>query len=248
MSSCPPAVLHALQHSTRYGPYFTLLTACPLSGTHRLSDLYAGNGLAEVLGEVHAKLGGAESGVEPRVAASTFFLGWAAQLASPVLGCWELDGLLLDLDPARTHWSAGAVFAEDPRGRSLPDAAPEDIAAEVEDSLVARHFAPMVSAIAAQVRLAEPVLWGNAASAMYGALRVLRQDQRQDRPGHGRPAEAVVHALLERGRLAGTATVRPRFRRHSCCLFYRVPGGGLCGDCPLSRVPGTRSQHDHTQH
>jgi len=22
--------------------------------------------------------------------------------------------------------------------------------------------------------------------------------------------------------------------RASCCLFYRIPGGGLCGDCVLA--------------
>ncbi|TDC76951.1 ferric iron reductase, partial [Actinomadura sp. 7K507] len=23
------------------------------------------------------------------------------------------------------------------------------------------------------------------------------------------------------------------FVRHNCCLYYRVPGGGMCGDCGL---------------
>ncbi|MGH3410268.1 MAG: (2Fe-2S)-binding protein [Streptosporangiaceae bacterium] len=27
------------------------------------------------------------------------------------------------------------------------------------------------------------------------------------------------------------------FRRHSCCLYYRLPGGGLCGDCALAAPP-----------
>ncbi|MFK4144838.1 (2Fe-2S)-binding protein [Streptomyces sp. NPDC004065] len=27
------------------------------------------------------------------------------------------------------------------------------------------------------------------------------------------------------------------FRRRSCCLYYRVPGGGICGDCCFTRAP-----------
>ncbi|TDD91462.1 hypothetical protein E1293_02390 [Actinomadura darangshiensis] len=23
--------------------------------------------------------------------------------------------------------------------------------------------------------------------------------------------------------------------RNNCCLYYRVPGGGMCGDCGLAR-------------
>ncbi|MFI1618174.1 (2Fe-2S)-binding protein [Streptomyces lydicus] len=28
----------------------------------------------------------------------------------------------------------------------------------------------------------------------------------------------------------------PAFARRSCCLYYRVPGGGLCADCVLRRA------------
>ncbi|MFC9282623.1 (2Fe-2S)-binding protein [Streptomyces collinus] len=31
----------------------------------------------------------------------------------------------------------------------------------------------------------------------------------------------------------------PAFRRRSCCLYYRVPGGGICGDCCFTRPPGS---------
>ena len=34
------------------------------------------------------------------------------------------------------------------------------------------------------------------------------------------------------------------FRRRSCCLYYRVPGGGLCGDCCLDRPPGREPRRD----
>ncbi|MGW0334914.1 (2Fe-2S)-binding protein, partial [Streptomyces sp. NPDC003011] len=50
-------------------------------------------------------------------------------------------------------------------------------------------------------------------------------------------AELLAHPLLVgtgtfTGTLTGTA-----FRRRSCCLYYRVPGGGVCGDCCFPRDP-----------
>ncbi len=37
------------------------------------------------------------------------------------------------------------------------------------------------------------------------------------------------------------------FRRRSCCLYYRVPGGGICGDCVLRRpVRRTRTAGDRS--
>ncbi|ONH60110.1 hypothetical protein CcI49_11890 [Frankia sp. CcI49] len=43
-------------------------------------------------------------------------------------------------------------------------------------------------------------------------------------------AGTTVHSLTPDGQL-----VVPSVVRRSCCLFYRVPGGGTCGDCPLDR-------------
>jgi ferric iron reductase protein FhuF len=51
--------------------------------------------------------------------------------------------------------------------------------------------------------------------------------------------ESITHlttALLNTGELAGTGTITSAgldFRRNSCCLYYRLPGGGKCGDCAL---------------
>jgi ferric iron reductase protein FhuF len=51
----------------------------------------------------------------------------------------------------------------------------------------------------------------------------------------------VVEELVGGGSLRGHGRyVRPWpgrpeqfFVRHSCCLFYRLPGGGTCADCVL---------------
>jgi hypothetical protein len=63
-------------------------------------------------------------------------------------------------------------------------------------------------------------------------------------------AAAVVEELLARAPLDGTATLeRPdpeRARwflvRRNCCLYYRIPGGGTCGDCVLT-PDEVRRQH-----
>jgi ferric iron reductase protein FhuF len=80
--------------------------------------------------------------------------------------------------------------------------------------------------------LAPGLLYGNIASALAGTSRMLlsaRPDLR----------ESITHlttALLNTGELAGTGTITSAgldFRRNSCCLYYRLPGGGKCGDCAL---------------
>ncbi|MYT23087.1 Fe-S oxidoreductase, partial [Streptomyces sp. SID7760] len=78
------------------------------------------------------------------------------------------------------------------------------------------------------------VLRGNAASGLVGALRVLL-----DRVPGG-PAVSLAAELLAEGGPLGDAGafvheegLGVAFVRRSCCLYYRVPGGGLCGDCVL---------------
>jgi ferric iron reductase protein FhuF len=44
----------------------------------------------------------------------------------------------------------------------------------------------------------------------------------------GRPPYAGELELLGNGRA----------RRRTCCLFYEVPGAGLCGDCVFDHPPG----------
>lgn len=83
-----------------------------------------------------------------------------------------------------------------------------------------------------RVRVAADLLAGNIASALVGtshALLAVRPDLRE-------PIVAITIALLDTGILAGTGTLigsNLRFRRRSCCLFYRTPVGSTCGDCPL---------------
>jgi hypothetical protein len=61
------------------------------------------------------------------------------------------------------------------------------------------------------------------------------------RPDSSSGALALAVGILGRPPLAGLGEVVAEpghptgvgFARRTCCLFYRVPGGGTCGDCVL---------------
>jgi ferric iron reductase protein FhuF len=135
-------------------------------------------------------------------------------------------------------WSA--VDAVDTR--ELDDAA---VAAAFTEAVVDGLVGPVLAAFRDRFRLSPKVLTGNAASALGGAVTMLSgaHPARADRAGR------VVERLLARAPLAGAATVRRSgparwvLERHNCCLYYRIPGGGYCGDCVLLRrgnVGGSR--------
>ncbi|MEU2286288.1 (2Fe-2S)-binding protein [Streptomyces sp. NPDC013178] len=174
---------------------------------------------------------------ETRIAASIAQQGLAARLWAVALGCAALYGRLPDLDPRLLRW--------DPDGGAPDDlwltqvrARPGD-AATLTESVLHGHLEPLAAALRARHPVAPGLLRGNAASALAGAARQLDRWARR----HGRTevaarsraltAELLAHPLLAAtGTLTGTA-----FRRRSCCLYYRVPGGGVCGDCCFTRSP-----------
>jgi hypothetical protein len=167
--------------------------------------------------------------IDPRAAASLGHLGLTSRLVSPVLGGVLLAGELLRLD-------ANALWWRDVLG-PVPLAAPgltarrvdRDDAATVAGELATGPAAELVDAFA-ELGVSRRVLWGNLASAAAGALSMLRQIA----PGGPAALQAFGAALFaepvmtEAGRFGPTG-----FQRNSCCLYYRVPGGGLCGDCVL---------------
>ncbi|MEU9332798.1 (2Fe-2S)-binding protein [Streptomyces sp. NPDC048290] len=175
---------------------------------------------------------------EPRIAASIAQLGLAARLWSVALGCAALYGAVPDLAPRLLRWDPDASA---PGDLLLTEVRPRPAdPATLADSVLGGHLAPLHTALRARVRLADGLLWGNAASALAGAARELERWAR----AAGRPDAAVrcrelTRALFGQPPLVGTGTFQGTgFRRRSCCLYYRVPGGGLCGDCCLGRPPG----------
>jgi hypothetical protein len=99
---------------------------------------------------------------------------------------------------------------------------------------------PILSAFQREYRLSTKVLWGNVASGLAGAAGMI-----------GRPeAFDLVDDVLRVPPLRGTgeffrpdpAVDRRFFVRRSCCLFYRIPGAGTCGDCVLTPQDVRRQQ------
>jgi len=187
---------------------------------------------------------------EKRVAVSTLQLGYAARLWSPALACALAHGIVPDLGGLEVASGAEVVSgakvasgAEVASGEPLrlrlpvtagwhsPDSGPE-LAGLLYRVVVTGHLEPLAAGLRGQV--ASGLLWGNAASAMIGSLTVLASA----RPALAEAARSIARELLGTGLLRGTGQLTEsglEFRRNSCCLYYRVPGGGLCGDCSLLR-------------
>jgi hypothetical protein len=168
-------------------------------------------------------------GSDRRVAASIAFQGLAAQLVSAPIAAVAVHGVLPALGPDELHWRPAA---SGPWPLCCPEPAllpPADLPALLLDA----HLVPLAAAVRRLVPVSERVLFGNAASAVVTAGTLV---------GAARPAAAVrtaavVGRLLAAGPLRGTGAfdARGTFRRRSCCLYHRVPGGGICGDCVLHR-------------
>ncbi|MFE9445527.1 IucA/IucC family C-terminal-domain containing protein [Streptomyces sp. NPDC006602] len=227
------------------GGFFALRTALPATAAPHaspptLAHVYE-NGSPDVYGDSMTfrvrKVGDALRAPELRIAASVAQQGLAARLWSVALGCAALYGRIPDLDPRLLHWDPDASAPDDlwlSAVRPLPADA-ETVTGVVLDG----HLRPLTDHLHARYRVAEGLLWGNAASALAGAARQLdgwaRDHGRTDvaARARARTVELLAHPLLAgAGTLTGTA-----FRRRSCCLYYRVPGGGVCGDCCFTRPP-----------
>ncbi len=224
------------------GPFFTVRTgvAESVDPTWRpLADLEAdGPPLRSRIAYVRRALGG-DDAVEPRVAASIALQGIAAVVVSPAFAAAVLHGVVPALSPDVLHWRDSttgplALWAPAPTGTPVPDA---PAAVEALGRLYDAHLPALVDAVRSVTAVSPKVLWGNVASVVAGTTRMVTTG----RPEAARRAAAVGALLLDRGELAGSGErgaarapdVHWTFRRRSCCLFYRVPGGGYCGDCVL---------------
>jgi ferric iron reductase protein FhuF len=173
---------------------------------------------------------------ERRVAASMVVLGYAARLVGPTAAVLVRERVLVDARPDRVWFGYAPdrgfqLALPDPAGWTGSPGALRDGWSEV---VVDAHLRPVVDAVRSAVPVAAGLLWGNVASGLAGALAAVARD--------GAVPIAACHeaglALLDRGPLRGTGTLsvhdgRLAFRRRSCCLYYRLDGGGMCADCAL---------------
>jgi ferric iron reductase protein FhuF len=194
---------------------------------------------ADLVARVANRLGGCER----RVAASMVVLGYSARLVGPAVSALLRDDLLLDLRPENVR------FDYDPRrGFSLNLVRPvawrgdrAALRAGWTGVVVDGHLRPLIDAVRAVVPVSPALLWGNVASGLAGAIRAVATGTGGALPVSRCHAEGL--SLLEAGPLRGTGDLALHsgglsFVRRSCCLYYRLDGGGMCGDCALLHARG----------
>ena len=205
-----------LAEISTYGGFFALTVGGNPTGWHPVTQSYA-DGFGDLVGRYRTG--------ERRIGASLVHLGHAARLWSPVLAGVLAHGVLPDLTDLQR--------ADDSAHLRLPAAVGDPV--EPSPELVYRvvvtdHMARFAAGLS--VNLATGLLAGNLASALTGTARMLLAA----RPDLREQITQLTIALLGTGDLAGTGVLTSRdlgFRRHSCCLYYRLPGGGKCGDCGI---------------
>ncbi|OBH17395.1 ATP-binding cassette domain-containing protein [Mycolicibacter sinensis] len=219
-------VVSALADLSTVSPYFAVSTGT-LDGDWRpVTRLYSDQMmLARAVGNVGQRIGASDH----RVAASTFFLGFAARLWSIGLGALAEHGLLLDLDPDHLWYneSGGTVRLHLPEPMGWHG---DDLDTLLAETVLGRHLTPLAAALRRLGPISEKLLYGNAASAALGAARALATES-----GWG-----LARDVCEDERLSGAIRfngAHTDYRRTTCCLFYRTPGGGLCVDCALDHKP-----------
>ncbi len=203
------------------GEFFALEAIDAPGHWRTLGELVAGSGVDERVEHTATTLGRlAGSEVEPRVAASIASLGLFARLLSPSLGAAALG--VPGPDPDGLQWQhavAGPLTLRATSWRSdVVEASLEDVAG------------PLLAVFVEDYSLSTTIVRGNLASAVMGSLRMVGVT----RPDLVERVHEVADDLLATASLAGTAQQRRPFVRRSCCLYYRIPGGGYCGDCVLA--------------
>ncbi|MEV4228357.1 (2Fe-2S)-binding protein [Streptomyces bobili] len=212
--------------------------ARPLSTLARAYAAAPAGAHSDPLGLRIAKVLRALRAPEPRVAASVAQQGLAARLWSVALGCAVLYDRQPDLGPGLLRWDPEGSAPDDLWLTEVRVCGPAD-AETLAATVLHGHLEPLAAALSARHRLAPGLLRGNAASALAGAARQLDAWARaHDRPDAAARSRVLTAQLLAHPLLAGTGTLTgTAFRRRSCCLYYRVPGGGVCGDCCFVRPP-----------
>ncbi len=177
--------------------------------------------------------------VDARMAVSAVQVGLVSRLWSVALASTLLAGWVPDLSLPRL-W-----VSPDPRGpvpmaigdaRAGREVDPEQAAGALVD-LVLLPGVQAISRRCAEVgHTSSQVLDSNSASALVSAARQLVR--REPRLSAG--ADDLLRRLWEHPLLAaGGGWVDGEFTRHGCCLYYRLPGHGLCPDCVLVRPATT---------
>ncbi|WP_424890893.1 (2Fe-2S)-binding protein [Streptomyces sp. XH2] len=227
------------------GPFFALRTGEAPAGAAEYGPLLDERTLRARVETVAERLGTEDR----RVAASVAYQGIAGRLLSVALGSAVLTGDVPALAGDRLRWHPARTAPDDlwlPEPAALPrpaDGGPADL---IRDHVLRGPLADLHRITRDVVAVSGRLLWGNAASSLAGSLRVLHTWCRdRGRPGDAARATALARAVLGDPLLRGTGTLtaggpphaEPSFVRSTCCLYYRVLPGGMCGDCVLRHAP-----------
>jgi hypothetical protein len=238
----PRSVADSLLAAAELGPFFTIApvaTREPTLTWHPLSALHTPTG-REVLAAQLAVTSTVLGTEERRTVASILQLGAAAALCSPLLAVAAIEGYVPQLTPENLDFcypargplqlALNAIPPPHTKAALLPELADQFIAVALDGLL-----APFTAALTAVEQLPEQTLAGNAFSSLAAAARLIAPADA------GQRARVLVDLVARRAPLlAGAGDLHWQqpggheyFRRRNCCLFYRIPGGGTCGDCVL---------------
>lgn len=200
-----------------------------------LSRVYGGDTapLAFRIDKVAARL----RAPERRVAASIAHLGIVARLWSVALGSAALYDAVPDLSADRLHWDPDGSSPDDLRLTAVTTL--PATAETLRETVQQGHLLPLAEAFRRDGNISPQLLWGNAGSALAAAdTQIRRWAREKQRPDVGERSAAIASGLFAHPDLKSTGSLRAgAFRRNSCCLYYRCPDGGLCGDCVFDSAP-----------
>ncbi|ORV91273.1 iron reductase [Mycobacterium interjectum] len=212
-----------LAEISTYKGFFALTVGGEPAGWHPVKRAYT-DGFTDLIGTTARRYHTSDL----RIGASLVHLGHATRLWSPVLACALGHGVVPDLDDLQRADDGAQLRIPEPVGRAVDPPSAKLLYRVV----VKQHMNPFAAGL--RVKLAPALLAGNIASALVGAARALLVARPDLRPA----IVAMTESLLDSGVLAGSGVVTGphlAFRRRSCCLFYRVPGRSVCGDCVFRR-------------
>lgn len=237
------AAAAALGAAAQIGPYFVWEPYDGASGWRPMDELLDAQVIAhrvETGRRMLATMGGlAVDDIEERVVASTIFLGLASRLLSPPLAAAAVGGVLPLPESGRMWWRPVDSGPMPIAWQDLPvQGDPAQFAPVLAGTVAQDLVGPVLEVFRRQFRLSAQVLWGNVASALGGAAAMIADAV----PEAAEQAATIVATTLTLPPLVGTATLvhpdpgRARWFlvRNNCCLYYRIPGGGTCGDCVLT--------------
>lgn len=216
------------------GGYFALPTD-PVPQSRCLTEFFDEDVLASHIGRTRDAMAASadcsSDRIPIRTAASSFHLGVAARLLSPVIGGALCSGGVPVLDNRSVRWVPTDGHAPQ---FAVPDPTWEVVTSDTSAQVITASVIPVLTELGtrlnAVVSLSPRITLGNLTSAANGAVTVLALS----RPQLETAGRALVRALLRSEPLSATgAFVGGRFRRNSCCLYYQAPRSGLCGDCVL---------------